>query len=156
MAQHRVKLGVLLHALWNIDQAQQKLTGSIFSEVQSGGRHSSRDGCANVEQIRISFRACADHRVGEADGIRFAPGDMLTEPGFPLGLVRSAGKGWNRSHTLIREHLAMSLLCPFRRHGPLVPAVFVNSADIERSWNCHSGSISCQSFRKFESGVTLV
>ena len=102
-----------------------------LGQVQTDRRHAAGDRAADVEQIRIAFGAGADHRVRERDRVRFAPRDLLAERRPHVRLVRRAGPGRHRAHAFVGEHLPRRLRRPLRRHRPVLPAAFVDAADVQ-------------------------
>jgi hypothetical protein len=112
-------------------QPQQHLPGAMFGEVQPDGRHAAGDRATDVEQIGIALGARADHRVGERNRVRLAPGDLLAEDRPHVGLIRRAGPRRHRAHPFVGQHLARRLRRPLRRHRPVLPPAFVDAADVQ-------------------------
>ena len=103
-------------------EAQEQLSGAMLGEMQADRRHAAGNRAADVEQIRISLGARADHRVRERDRVGFAPRDLLAEHRTHVRLIRRAGPRGDRAHLLVGEHLSRGFRGPLGRHRPVLPA----------------------------------
>ena len=63
-----------------------------------------RDRRRDVEEISVAVGAGTEHCVGEDDGVRFGPGDVLTDPGPSVHLIGSACPGRLAPHCFVGVH----------------------------------------------------
>src|SRR5271168_4056261 len=70
---------------------------------------SAGDSAAQVDEITIALRARADHRIGEDDRVRFAPGDLRAKARAMRGLVGRAGEGWQAAEPEMGLHQALAV-----------------------------------------------
>ena len=94
---HRVR-----HALdLDQDRAQAALVG-----VQPELRHEAGDRGADVDEVAVALGARAEHAVGEDDGVRLRPGDLLAEGRALVELVRRTRPGFLAAHGgVVPDHL---------------------------------------------------
>ena len=132
MAEDGEELIVLLQARAGHRRARRSSWPPRFSaRCRPIGGHAAGDRAADVEQVGIALGARADHRVREADRVRLAPGDLLAEDRAHVRLVRRAGPGRHGAHALVGEHLPRRLGRPLGLDRPVLPAAFVDAADVE-------------------------
>ena len=105
MAENRVEVVGGREFLGNVPESQNAGGQPVLVEMQPDGRRPPGNGAADVEQVGVALGARSNHRVREADGIRLAPGDLLSEPGGLPALVGGAGPGRDRPHGCIGPHL---------------------------------------------------
>ena len=67
--------------------------GAIFRQMQAVGGGAASHRAAEVDEIAIAIGARADHRIGEDDGVGFAPGDLLAEARPLEALIGRTGEG---------------------------------------------------------------
>ena len=124
--------------------------------MQSKSGDAGGDGGADVEQIRIALGARADYRVGEDDGVRFAPRDLLSEFRRHVGLIGRAGPGGDAAHAVIGDHLALGFGGPILGHGPFAPVALIESADVERRGDGNFGAEFGETLGEFEAGFAHI
>ncbi len=81
------------------DRAQAPLV-----RVQPELGHEAGDGGADVDEVAVALGARAEHAVGEDDGVRLRPGDLLAEGRALVELVRRTRPGLLAAHGGVVPH----------------------------------------------------
>ena len=105
------------------------LARAVLGEVETDGGHAAGDRAADVEDREALAGPINEFANAIAAG--FTPGDLLSERRPHVRLIRRAGPGWRRAHPFVGEHLPRRLGRPLGLDGPVLPAAFVDAADVE-------------------------
>ncbi len=106
--------------------------------MQPGIRHAAQHRAGDIGEVAVAFRAGADHRVAEGDGVRLCPRHLLAEGRPRVGqLVRRAGEGRPATQRPVRIHQQPSALCHLAGAMPQLRVQEVQRPDVQRGRHRH-------------------
>ena len=137
-------------------ELEQDFGAAVFIEMQAPGGRAPRHRADEVDEVAVAVGARADHRIGEDDRVRFAPGDLLAEAGPRQALIGRAGKRGLAAERLVRLHQPppRRLRRLAQRHQLGMDQV--DRADIERGRHAHPTAPSDQLLDEIEARLAMI
>ena len=137
-------------------QPEQQLTTALLVEVKPPRRRAPGNRAAEIDEVAISVRPCADHRVRKHDGVRFAPGNLLAERRAEAGLVGSAGERRLAPQLLVCLHQPGSRHALRRRHAHQLRMDQIDGTDVERRRDANAATAADQPVHEVEAHLAVV
>ena len=120
------------HAATSGGRVEDDLAAPVLRHMQPDVGHAAGERGGKVGEVAVAVGARADHRIGEGDGVRFAPRDLLAQVRAEQRLVGRAGEGRDAADLLVKLHQPR----PVARCGPSAAEQLrmdqVHGADVER------------------------
>ena len=108
-------------------EAEDDGGSAVLVEVEACRRRPTCDRRTDVDEIAVAVGARTEHRVGEGDGVRLGPGDLLAEGGPFLQLVGGTCPGGPTTHADVGIHET-----PGQEALLGIPSVQVGVQEVER------------------------